>query len=622
MNSPIKILHLEGTSTDAGMIRESIRKGNFQHEYLWVRNSFDFERELESFCPHVILSDPGLLFLTAKKSGFPSATPGLFIPLILISDSYSEKLAAELTKSGASDYFFKDRLQRLPLAILNAVNKHKAEKELREHHAEVIGNEKKFRALIENISDAILLLDINARIIYQSPSAERISGFMAADAVGKQISEFIHPADLAAGTSYLKQVILQPGISLQNSYRIRQKKGSFIWVEGSFTNFLHDENIGAITVNYRDITERKSAEDLLQKSEANLRTIFDNTNVSYVLSDKDFKIISFNATAVSTYHNEFKIEIKEGDNLLNLLPEERKAQSRERFERTLDGEKVNYELSMLQPDGSSTWYNVNMFSVRDDINNLLGFIISSENITHRKNIELERSKMLSDIVRHNKDLEQFAYIISHNLRSPVANILGLSALLESSPDMDKMSFEKCMSGLTASVKKLDEVIVDINHILQTRREINEKKEHVSFSELINDIKTSISSQIEKENITINTNFTINKFFTLKSYLYSIFFNLIYNSIKYRNPNTPAIINVQSKKINNRFIIEFRDNGLGIDLEAHKHTIFGLYKKFHKHIEGKGMGLYMVRTQVEILGGKISVASEVNKGTTFTLEFEE
>ncbi len=508
MISPIKIIHLEGVGADAGLIMEALNKGGLPHEYLWVRNAFDFEKQLVTFCPEVILSDATLFFQDVKKDSIPYTLSGLTIPLILIADSYSEKLDLELAKSGAIDYFFKDRLQRLSLAILNAANTSRKEKEFLEKQVEVVG------------------------------------------------------------------------------------------------------------------AEQKSAEDLLQKSEANLRTIFDNTNVSYVLSDKKFRIISFNSAAVITYSNEFKTIIKEGDNLLNFLPDDRKTESRERFERVLKGEKINYELSLDQPDGTTSWYNVNMFAVRDEIQNLLGFIISSENITHRKSIELERSKMLSDIVRHNKDLEQFAYIISHNLRSPVANILGLSALLENSPDMDKLSFDKCMSGLTASVKKLDEVIVDLNYILQTRREINERKEMVSFSELINDIKTSISSQIEKENITVNTNFIVNKFFTLKSYLYSIFFNLIYNSIKYRNPAKEAIINVQSKKINNKIVLEFRDNGLGIDLEAQGHIIFGLYKKFHKHIEGKGMGLYMVKTQVEILGGKISVASIVNKGTTFTIEFEE
>jgi len=188
--------------------------------------------------------------------------------------------------------------------------------------------------------------------------------------------------------------------------------------------------------------------------------------------------------------------------------------------------------------------------------------------------------------------------------------------------MKEQDFKKCMDGLILSVKKLDRVIIDLNHILQVRREVNEKKETVKFSRLTKDIMASISNLIEKENISIRANFIeINEFFTIKSYLNSIFYNLILNSIKYRNPQNEAVIEVSSRKENGKLYISFKDNGLGIDLEANGSRIFGLYKRFHNHVEGKGMGLYMVKTQTELLGGKISVKSEVNQGTEFLLEFD-
>ena len=104
-------------------------------------------------------------------------------------------------------------------------------------------------------------------------------------------------------------------------------------------------------------------------------------------------------------------------------------------------------------------------------------------------------------------------------------------------------------------------------------------------------------------------------------MYSIFFNLISNSIKYRNGQAP-VIQISSKKINNKIILRFKDNSMGIDLSAHASKIFGLYHKFHTHKEGKGMGLYMTKTQVEILGGNISVKSAVGQGADFTIELYE
>jgi signal transduction histidine kinase len=108
--------------------------------------------------------------------------------------------------------------------------------------------------------------------------------------------------------------------------------------------------------------------------------------------------------------------------------------------------------------------------------------------------------------------------------------------------------------------------------------------------------------------------------TLKSYLYSIFYNLISNSIKYRQADQLPVITIISYLKEDKIEIHYADNGLGIDLKNRAEQVFGLYKRFHSHTEGKGMGLFMVKTQVEALGGKINIESEVNVGTNYVLEF--
>jgi PAS domain S-box-containing protein len=620
--NPVKILHLESSDSDVLKIKDCLKQKGVLFLHHHITKQSDFEENVINFSPDIVIIDYLLISSASEKIfSFINALEQS-IPIILTSCSYSKELALEMAETGASDFIFKDQLERITMAVLNLVNGFMWRKNSINLSTPVPIATKSFHSFIQNSADAILLLNIDGTIIYQNHSAEKIFGHSTSSAKKKSLFEFVHPSDMEIGSNYFKQALLKPDIAIDVSYRILHAQGASVSIEGTITNFLQNEDIRALLVSCRDVTKKKYTEDLLQKSEANLRTIFDNTNVCYILSDANFQLISFNSAAVATYAKEFKVQLREGDRLLDYLPEGRKAESRKRFEKVLSGEKVNYELNFAQDDGSTTWYNVNMFAVTDDSNKLLGLIVSSENITNRKNIEFERNKMLSDIVQHNKNLEQFAYIISHNLRSPVANIIGLSALLENRSTMNEETFDKCMSGLTLSVKKLDEVIVDLNYILQTRRGVNEKKEFVNFSALIDDIKTSISSHLEKENIIINTNFTANKFFTIKSYLYSIFFNLISNSIKYRNPSVPLVIEIQSKKIDNTVFLEFKDNGLGIDLAAHGHSIFGLYKKFHTHIEGKGVGLYMVKTQVEILDGKITVASEVDFGTTFTIALEE
>jgi signal transduction histidine kinase len=162
--------------------------------------------------------------------------------------------------------------------------------------------------------------------------------------------------------------------------------------------------------------------------------------------------------------------------------------------------------------------------------------------------------------------------------------------------------------------------MDLNHVLQVRSNINEQSETVSFQRLVEDIVLSMNNLIQKENVTINADFgTAGHMLTVKSYMYSIFYNLISNSIKYKRPGFNPVIAIQGRKKGGKLEITFKDNGKGI-AEKNFKNLFGLYQRFDTGIEGKGMGLFMVKMQVENLGGKVSVQSEPGKGSTFKLEF--
>ncbi len=244
-----------------------------------------------------------------------------------------------------------------------------------------------------------------------------------------------------------------------------------------------------------------------------------------------------------------------------------------------------------------------------------------KDITQRMQAEAEREKIVDDIIQRNKDLEQFAYIVSHNLRLPVANILGLTEVLKNEELTDLLKKE-FVSSIYYSAQKLDDVVKDLNHVLTVRREIDQRKEYVHFETLVDDIKGSISTIIDHSGAIVRTDFSeIDGMLTLKGYLYSVFYNLISNSIKYRNADIDLEVKICSYRSKGKIVLEFTDNGTGIDLEKNQENIFGLYKRFHQNVEGKGMGLYMVKSQIETLGGKISVTSKVNIGTTFRIEFD-
>lgn len=622
MEKRIRILHLEDVESDAILIKRELKKSSLVFEYLWVCNQENYRKALIEFSPDIVLSDHSLVSYTSLEALEDLKKSHTKIPFILITGTMSEEFVVKMMKEGIHDYLLKDRLHRLPNSILNAMEKINAEREKEKYYNEIIYKERKYRALIENISDAIILVNEKGYILYNSPSVKRIAGFDAEELLMKTIFDFFHPHDVRENTKLFQTALANPSVPIQNSYRVLHKNGSYIWTEGVIINLLNDDSVNAFIVIYRDVTQRKTSEQILQKSEANLKTIFNTTNVSYVFTDKEFRIVSFNKNAAISYKKEYNAKLQEGKNLIEYLPYEKRELARRRYEWALKGEKINYEINFSLPDSNLLWYNVNIFPVLDEAGNALGLIIATEDITERKLTELERGKMTEDIFQRNQDLEQFANIISHSLRSPVANIIGLANLILETDNLNKKDHEKLINGLALSTKKLDEVIIDLNYILELRQEINEKKQMITFSDIVNDVTASIRDMIMGKDIIIETDFkAIAGIFTVKSYLYSIFYNLISNSIKYRKSYGAACIKISSAMAEEGVVITFEDNGLGIDLKMHGNKIFGLYKKFHNHMEGKGMGLYMVKTQVEILGGKINVESEVDRGSVFQLNFK-
>lgn len=248
------------------------------------------------------------------------------------------------------------------------------------------------------------------------------------------------------------------------------------------------------------------------------------------------------------------------------------------------------------------------------------YIISIiRDISQKKQAEREKEKIASDLSKKNKDLEQFAFILSHNIRGPLANIIGLSKRLSNNKSFDSETENKIVNFITASAEKLDLIIHDLNRILQSGVNIQDTAELLYFESIIEEIKEILNDSLEKDEVVIKTDFKeAPSIVTHKIFLFSILFNLVTNSIKYRKQNIPPEIAVKTKRENNFIIIEFSDNGIGIDLGKHQANIYKLYKRFHTHSIGHGIGLYMIKTQLEALSGSIEIDSTVNVGTTFTI----
>jgi PAS domain S-box-containing protein len=280
--------------------------------------------------------------------------------------------------------------------------------------------------------------------------------------------------------------------------------------------------------------------------------------------------------------------------------------------RSLLGEEIIIE----RPDGTRRYvlsHPIPNFSSAGEVVGCTNMLVD---ITDRKNSEVEMLRLVDNLQSRNKELAQFAYMISHHLRAPIARVLGLASIFNTNPEEDRFIMKK----ITEATEELDEVVKDINLVVSARNPSKEKYEFVNFNVKVNLIKKVLEKEIRESDAEITEDFTqCEGIITIHSHLYSILTNLLSNAIKFRSVERPLRIVLKSEIIENFVCLLINDNGRGIDIKKHHKHLFSMYRRFHKDpIPGKGVGLHLVKAQTEALGGKVAVESKVDEGTVFKI----
>jgi len=240
-----------------------------------------------------------------------------------------------------------------------------------------------------------------------------------------------------------------------------------------------------------------------------------------------------------------------------------------------------------------------------------------EEMVQLKSRDLTKSN--EELQKYNSDLRQFSYTVSHNVRGPVARLLGLANLIDLGDHAMSEDNRKMVSLIQGSALELDKIIRELSRIIDIRNDLYVVKERVYFADEWALVYKSLEGQITPD-MQVETNFADAPFiYTIRAFLHSILYNLASNAIRYRSPQRPLRLSIRSALRPGLIRMKVRDNGMGINLEQFGQNLFGMYKRFHTHVEGRGLGLYLVKTQVEALHGTINVESELNQGTTFTID---
>ncbi len=467
----------------------------------------------------------------------------------------------------------------------------------------------KYRSLVEHAGDPIFLLNADMSLSEANSSACKLLGYSVNEFSKMKISNIFVPEDLEKRP--LQWDLLKKNKALLSERRWIKKDGQIVNVE---MNIRLLEGKGYLAI-VRDITERKQIEDRLRESERKYRNIFENAQDVFYQTSLDGTILDVSPSIkqhtgytreelISTSVLPVYFDTLEREKGITLLTEH--------------GVLKDYQVKLISSAGDIIHVLLNARIILDDNGSPSHIDGVLKNITESIVSEQEREKLIADIVHRNKNFEQFAQIVSHDLRAPVASILGIAILLKSDiSDKERTQFQ---DFLFHEVEKLDDIIKVLNEVLQAKTEISERKKVVYFSKIVDNIKSIIPNLVQNGNAEIFTDFSaVESTITLESYLKSIFYNLISNSIKYKQPGKASNIWIKSDIHNKKVRISFRDNARGLDLEKYGKKIFGFYQRFHLNVEGKGLGLFMVKTHVEILGGSIAVKSELGVGTEFIIE---
>ncbi|TDD77493.1 PAS domain-containing sensor histidine kinase [Flavobacterium caseinilyticum] len=496
---------------------------------------------------------------------------------------------------------------------------------LKNSNDEIKESNEKYDIVAKATSDTIWDWKIQDDSFSWNKGIESVFGYTQ-DQVGDNSTwwfDKIHPEDSIKMSIRLYSFIEQKTEKWQDQYRFRCSDNTYKYVlDRGF--LLTDENgkvirmIGAI----QDITKQKEEEQRLKL----LETVITQSKDSIIITEatsvdgKIPNIIYLNPAFSSMSGYDVDDLIGKTPNIFN-SPNSDTNELQKLLLAIENREECLIETISLTKNKEEYWVRFSMIPIYNSENELSHWISIQREITEEKKQEKEKEQLIRELTQNNKDLKQFSYITSHNLRAPLSNLTGLLNLIEDIPIEDQ-ELKEILDGFNKSTHLLNDTINDLVKVIIIKDNPSIQKEAVLIKEIFENVFSQLSFQIDLYKPIIKLNFDKVSVLNInKAYIESILLNLLTNSIKYKSANKKLKITITTNEVDDHAVLVFQDNGIGIDLERHRDKVFGLYQRFHNYPDSKGLGLYLVKSQVETMGGTINIESKVNIGTTFTLTFK-
>ncbi len=485
-------------------------------------------------------------------------------------------------------------------------------------------SEYRFRTLIEHGSDSISLIDKNNHILYLSPSVKSVEGYEPEELIGRSGIENTHPDDLPVIRDAVQKLLENPGKPMPAVWRRRHKDGRWLWLEGIATNLLDDPAIGAIVTNYRDITERKKAEETLRESEERYRLLFENNPYPMWVYDLEtYAFLAVNDAAVFSYG--FSREEFLSMTIKDIRPPEDIPVLEEAVSRPIEKIKDAGVWKHRRKDGTVIAVEITSHELAFD--GKLARLVLANDVTERKKAEREIRELNETLEQRviqrthelqaaNRELEAFSYSVSHDLRAPLRAIDGFSiALLEDYGDKFDAAGQNYLQRVRAGSQRMANLIDDLLNLSRiTRLQIN--REEVDLSKLAFEITERLRESRPERQVSFKIQPDISAVAD-ERLLRIALENLIGNAWKFTSKRERAEIAFGQHTQGEKTLYFVSDNGAGFDM-AYADKLFGAFQRLHStsEFEGTGIGLATVQRIIHRLGGEIHAESKPGEGAIF------
>lgn len=469
-------------------------------------------------------------------------------------------------------------------------------------------------------SSILAITDQKGIIHHVNDNFCRISKYSREELLGKDhriINSGYHPK------SYIKSLwtTIAHGKIWKGELKNRAKDGSAYWVDTTIVPFLNEEGKPYQYVAIRsDITERKRGEEeLLKKIKeiSDYKYALDESSIVAITNQKGIIThVNDNFCKISKYSRE---ELIGKDHRIINSSHHPKEFIKDLWTTIANGKVWKGELKNKAKDGSAYWVDTTIVPFLNERGKPYQYVAIRSDISERKRGEERIAKILLDIEHQNTQLVDFCNIVSHNLRSPLINISMLIEFLETCDEEEERT--KILSKLKPVVNHLNTIFDELVESLQIKQDSEIDLAPVDLMKTINTILMVFETQINQCNANVKVDLEETIVTYSQKYADSILTNLVSNALKYKSPNRLLTLDVKTYYDDKGLVLSVADNGLGIDLNRHKNSMFKIRKVFHVHPDSRGFGLFITKTQVDAMGGEIWVDSLPDVGSTFYIRLK-